>query len=201
MHHPPDRGGGRVNAALGQSEQGHPGFGLAAGLAGSPVRLLGLVELTPQAVELPQLVEGSAEGVPAREHIAGALGGVEGVGPGALELQDLAAVHQAVAAEGDETRLGVAPAGEGCGPLPRPAQVEQPLAGVDHLAVGDASDDRVDLLGCHRDHHLVQQGDPLAGLPRHHPRQAQGQACEREHVRIAEPLGDLGRLLEARHCR
>jgi hypothetical protein len=62
------------------------------------------------------------------EPIAGAFGFVVGLRPGAVQGEDLRAVHQTVAAVGDQVGLMVAPARQRGRPFLRAAHVEDLLA-------------------------------------------------------------------------
>ncbi len=131
-----------------------------------------------------------------REPLGGPLGLLHGVRPGAVEGHDLGAVDQALAPEGDQLRLGGAPAGQRRRPLLGPAQVVDLLAGFDHGAVDDPGHHRRHLVGLDGDHGLVQQGHARHRLPLQQPRPAQAEATQRHQVRVAEAAADPGHLVE-----
>ena len=81
-------------------------------------------------------------------------------------------------------------------PLPGPAQVEDLLARLDHGAVDDPGHGRRHLVGFHGDHHLVQQRQAGGGLAQREHRPAKAEPAQRNQVRVAEALADLGRLVE-----
>ena len=132
-----------------------------------PVRLLRLFEPAGKPVQLPLAVERRADRRlrPVTQSLRRVPGGVEGVHPGAVQLQDLGAMHQAVAAERDEIRLRIAPPAQRGGPLLRTADVEDELARFDHAAVDRSSDHLADLVGHHRGHRLVEQPHPVDRPP------------------------------------
>ena len=106
-----------------------------------------------------------------------------GVRPGTLQLHDLRAVHQALAAIGNEVRLRRAPLAERRRPLLGPAQVEDLLAFPDHRAVDDPDTDRRHLAGGDGHHDLVEQRHAFRGLPRSEERLADADATERHELR------------------
>jgi hypothetical protein len=77
-----------------------------------------------------------------------------------------------------------------------PAQVEDLLARLDHGAVDDPRDDRRHLAGLDGNHDLVQQRHAKGRLAEQDPRSAKTEPGERDQVRVAEALADLGRLSE-----
>ncbi len=70
------------------------------------------------------------------------------------------------------------------------------LAGLDDCAVDDSRRDRRDLAGDHRGHRLVEEGDSAASLGHGDQRLTATEAAHRSEVRVIEPLGDGGDLLE-----
>jgi hypothetical protein len=124
---------------------------LSSRLGGLPIAVLGLRELPAQPVQLGLLVAGHADhhrwtaGI--RKPVAGLPQFVHGIGPRAVELHDLGAMHQTLTAEGHQVQLRVAPARQGRGPLLCPAQIEDLLARRDHTAVGDPGNHRGHLTG------------------------------------------------------
>ena len=196
-----DRGGGRVDPALRDPEQGEPGLGVVAALAGLPVGGLRLVGLAAQPVQLGDLVHRPAE---RRLHggggqpLAGQPRLVHRVRPVAGLLHDLGAVHQALPAVGHELGLGRAPGAERGGPLAGAAQVVDVVAGLDGGAVDEAAGDRPDLACGDRGHHLVEQGDAGREVTAHDQRLAQSVPAERHQVGLLGALADRGGLLEDR---
>ena len=106
VHRAPHRRVRGIHLTLGQPQQRQAGLRPASPLAGLAVRLLGLRELAPQPVQLPQLVEGPADGRVAgrtRELFAGPPGFLHGVGPRAVQPHELGPVHQALPPVGHES--------------------------------------------------------------------------------------------------
>jgi hypothetical protein len=100
-------------------------------------------------------------------------------------------VDLAAAGEGDEVRLLLAPPRQGRRPLPRPAQLQDLLAGEDHPAVDDPGDDRREGAFRDRHHRLVQQPQAVPRPARVHEELPLRVEREREEVPVAEPLADL----------
>jgi hypothetical protein len=113
-----------------------------------------------------------------------------------VHLQDLGAVHQALAAERHQVRVGRAPVAQRRRPLLRPADVEGLLARRDHAAVGDPGDDRRHLTGSDGDHDLVEQRHALRGLAQPGQGLTPAEPGQRRQVLVAEALADLGGLAE-----
>ena len=107
-------------------------------------------------------------------------------------------MHEALAPVGHEVGLLFAPPVELCGPFGGPPEVEREQTELDHRAVHDPSRDRRDLVGCHREHHLVEHCDATARFTQCDQRLASGQPREREQVRISETTSDLRSLLGER---
>jgi hypothetical protein len=124
---------------------------------------LGPVQVAAEAAQLPELVValGGAGHVQVGEVPADQGGLPLGLSPGALALQDLAAVDAADAGEQHGRREGGQPAARRLGPLGRPAHVGQLGEGGHQVAVDVAGVLRGQLAGEHRQHGLVQQGHPL----------------------------------------
>jgi hypothetical protein len=163
-----------------------------------PPRLLGPRELAAQPMELRLEIEGPADPGPPdglREAFARLPGLAHGVRPGPLQMHDLGAVHQALAAIGHEVRLRRAPLAERLRPLLRPAQVEELLAFPDHGAVDDPDPDRRHFTGGDGNHDLVEQRHAGRGLSRPDEGLADAEATERHELRIAEALADPRRLV------
>ena len=177
--HAPDRHAGRVDVALGQPQQGDAGSGIPAELGGRSVGRRRLGELTSQAVQLTLLIAGETEGrvERVRQALAGPLRLDDRLGPLAVGLQHLRAVHEALPAVRHEVGLGRAPRVQRLGPLGCPAQLEHVDARLDHGAVHDPGGDRADLARCHRHHRLVEQLQPARDLPEGERRLAAARAC------------------------
>jgi hypothetical protein len=107
-------------------------------------------------------------------------------------------MDEAVASEGDEVGLRVAPAGERVRPLPRATEIENRLAQGDHLAVGDPGEDRLHLARGDRDHDLVQQRHSLGDSSLQDQRVSAPEPREHRRIGIRRALGDLPRFDEAR---
>ena len=187
--------GGDVDAALREPQQRHPGLGLAAERIGTFVGVLGHREFAAQPVQLGLDVVGAAEGQGIDrfgEPGAGVPGNGHGVGPGAVEHQELGAVQQAVPPVQDEAELGLTPPRERVRPLLAAAKVEQLVAGVDDRAVRVADGHRRDLAGLDRHHGLVEQRQALGDLAEVDQAPALSNPGEREQLPVAEPVTDLG---------
>ena len=117
-----------------------------------------------------------------------------------MQLHDLGAMHQAVAAERDEIRLRVTPVGQRRRPLLRPTQIEDLLAGLDHAAVDGAGDDLRHLVGRHGDHGFVEQGHSLDVPSLRDQGPALKVARKRHQIDVTEPIADLGGLTGDRVC-
>ena len=195
-----DRRGRGSDLTLRQPQQGQPGLRGVSLLAGLAVGLLGLGVPATQPLQLGQLVEGHPDHPwwPRRvgEPVARPTRLLQGVRPGAEELQDLGAVDQALTTERHQVRLGRAPATQRRRPLLGPADVEGLLAHRDHPAVGDACDDRRHFAGSDGDHYLVEQCHALRGLAQPGQRLTSAEPRERRQILIAEAVADLGGLAE-----
>src|SRR5918996_1191670 len=193
----PNRGCGRGAPALGESEERHARLRLPAEPARLSVRVLRLLELASQTMDLSLAVEGLGGRGPVetlREAFPGAACLLERVPPVPVELHDLRPVHEAAAGEGDEIRLLLAPAGQDRGPLLRPADLVRLLAGEDHAAVDDARRDRRHLPARDGHHGLVQESNALLDAAGPHQHGALRLKRERGPLRVAEPLGQGCRL-------
>jgi len=148
-------------------------------------------------MDLPPLVAGLA-----RCHwilcLEAALGGpprlLNRLRPGAVQLHDLGAMHQAAAGEGDQVGLALAPAGKSDSPLLGAAKLVGVLAGQDHAAVDDPGGDRGELASGDRDHRLVQQRQALLEAPKSDQDVALLLCGEGEQIRVLEALADRRRL-------
>ncbi len=190
----PDPGSRLSGAALGQPQQGQARLGRRE----PPTRLLEAAErlllLPAEPVQLGQLVIGTAGRGVLAEGPARALRLVHGFGPRALDRHDLGAVHQALPAVRREPRLLEAPPVQRRRPLPRPGQVEDQLAGLDHRAVEDAAHLGRDLARGHGHHRLVERSHPGGDLAPLDQRLPAAQRAECGEVPIAVPTPDRGDL-------
>ena len=107
-------------------------------------------------------------------------------------------MDEAVASEGNEVGLRIAPARERLRPLPRATEIEHRLAQGDHLAVGDPGEDRRNLVCRDGDHDLVEQRHAIGDPSLQDQRISAAEPREHRRVGIAEALGDLPRFDEAR---
>jgi hypothetical protein len=112
--------------------------------------------------------------------------------PGAVQVQDLGAMHQAPTGEGDHVRLAVAPGRQRLGPLAGTPPLQDLLAGVQHRAVDRADHDRGELAGDHRHHGLVERGHGFAHPAQPHQGAAQDVQRERDQVGVASVPADPG---------
>jgi hypothetical protein len=113
--------------------------------------------------------------------------------PCPVQVQELGAVDQAPAGEGDHVGLVGAPGRQRLGPLAGPPPLQDFLAALQHRAVDRAHHHRGELTGDHRHHGLVEGGHGLV-----HPAQPdQGAALdlqpERDQVVVASVPADPGR--------
>jgi hypothetical protein len=197
VRHAADRGPSGVDLALGQPQLRKPGVWLAAPPTGLAVGLLGLGELSAQAVQLALQVEPCAGRRllwSLYEPLARLPRGIDGIGPCALQVHDLGAVDQALTAVEHHLGLRLAPPGQRRRPLARPAQVEALLACGDRRAVHEPGNDRRDLIGHDRDHGLVEHGQSVGDPALPDQGVTLDQAGEGHEIDVAEALTDLRRL-------
>ncbi len=191
-----DRGRRDIDLTLREPQLRKTRLRLPSRLEGLPVAVLGLRELPAQPVQLGLLVAGHADhhrragGI--TKPVAGLPHFVHGIGPRAVELHELGAMHQALTAERHQIRLGIAPAGQRRGPLLRPAQIEDLLTRRDHPAVGDPGNHRGHLAGGDRHHDLVEQCDTLGRRCQPDQRLTPAKPGQRLQVRVTETPADLG---------
>src|SRR5204863_8998995 len=141
LEHATNRGRRDLDLTLRLPQLGEPGVRLSSRSAGLPVCLFGLRELSTQAMELaPHVLSGPDGGVARRlrQALARLLCFVHGARPGAAELQNFGAMHEADTAVGDQSGLRFAPPRERRRPFLRPAQIEGRVAGADDGAVDEA---------------------------------------------------------------
>ncbi len=124
-------------------------------------------------------------------------GGFQGVRPCALQLKDLTAVDETVAAERNDVGLCIAPTSERLCPLPRATEIEHRLTQGDHLTVGDPREHRRHLVCGDRDHDLVQQRHALGDSSLEDQRVPAAQPREHRRVGVGQALGDRPCLDEA----
>ena len=74
-------------------------------------------------------------------------------------------------------------------------------AGKDYAAIDDSGDDRGELTRGDRNHHLVQQPQPLVRVPISDQHVALFMSGKRKQIRVAETLADRGRLGSGRGGR
>ena len=167
VRHPADRRNRGIDLSLSQPQQRQARLRLAPGVRGGPVRLLSMLQVATQALQLGESVQGVAGSRRPREALARSVGLLDGVLPVTVQLHDLGAVHEALTAERHQIGLRVAPTTERSGPLRRPAHIEHRLASIDCSAQDGPGDDRRHLAGRDGDHRLVEQrASPRRSAPR-----------------------------------
>ena len=121
-----------------------PGRRLASVAARFSVGALGGGELAAESMQLADLVERRADGgMPRFAQVAErVLRGLGGIRPRSVRLQHLRPMHEALAPEGHEVWLLLAPVRQDLGPLRGPTQVEGVDARRDDPAVDDPRRDR-----------------------------------------------------------
>jgi hypothetical protein len=202
---PADRRRGRVGPALSQPQQGQPWLRLQAPAAGLPVGVLRRREVPQGPVELRLLVEGGAGGIAVgtlRESLSCPSSLLGRLRPGPVQVQDLGPVNQALAGEGDQVRLLVAPGRQRGSPFVGAAPLQDLLAGIDHRAVHRPGDGGRQLAGHDRHHRLVQQHQALTHPGRSHRGAALDAQRERDQVTIGNAPADrdgTGRCLARAH--
>ena len=97
--------------------------------------------------------------------LGGPPGRLDRLRQGPAQAQDLGPVDQALAGEGDQSGLAVAPRAQRRGPLAGPAQLGHLLADLDHPAVDGARHRRRELAGHGRHHRLVEHGQAAGTSP------------------------------------
>jgi hypothetical protein len=193
----PNRSCGGAAAPLGESQERHARLRLPTEPARFSVGVLGLPELASQAMDFSLPVKGLGGGGPVeapRKAFPGAPCLLQSVAPVPVELHDLGPVHETAAREGNEIGLLLTPTGQDRSPLPCPAELVHLLACQDDPAVDDPHRDRrhPPAGDCH--HRLVQESEALldaACADQHAALRLNG---EREALRVAEALGDGGRV-------
>ena len=107
-------------------------------------------------------------------------------------------MHPADAGEGDHLGLLLAPLCQRGGPLAGAAERVDLLTGLDHTAIHQAGHDGRQLPRGDRDHHLVQQREPLLDLPLLDANPALIVPATGDQVRVPATLADLGGLSRGR---
>src|SRR5439155_14615953 len=139
-----DRGSRRIEPALSQTQLGQSRLWLPPEPARLLVGPLRGRELALETKKLSLPIPGqSGRRVPGTgETLPCAPGLFERLAPGAVELQDLRAMHEAAAGERDHLRLQGPPVGERSRPLPCAPHLVDLLAGKDDAAVDEPRHDR-----------------------------------------------------------
>ena len=193
--HTADRRRCRRRVSLLATEQRQARLRLIPPGAGFQESLFGRVEVPAQPMDLPLPVARPAAGQLVQhalvEPIRGHLGGVEGIGPRAVEFQDLGPVDLAQPIVFHHRRLTVTPPDQPEHPCPSMGDLEGVLAEHESVAIENAGDDRRQLLRRGRDDGLIDQAQPL--LDAAHIEQRAGLVVTRQprQVKIAEPLAHL----------
>ena len=125
--------------------------------------------------------------------LGGPAGRLHRVRPGSAQAQDLGPVDQALAGEGDQAGLAVAPGGQRLGPLAGPAQLRHLVADLDHPAVDGARDRGRELAGHGRHHGLVEHGQASGDLAPGHRGRPLEELAEGHQVGLAGLAPDPGR--------
>ena len=113
--------------------------------------------------------------------------------PCPVQVQDLGAMDQAPAGEGDHVRLLAAPGRQRLGPLVGAPPLQDLLAALQHRAVDRADHHRGELAGDHRHHGLVERGHGLAHPAQPHQGAALDLQRQRDQVGVASVPADPGR--------
>jgi hypothetical protein len=108
-------------------------------------------------------------------------------------MQDLRAVDQALAGEGDHARLVAAPCGQRGSPFVGAPQLGDLLAGLDRAAVDGARDQGRELAGDDRHHGLVEQGQTRLDPALLHQSAALEEQRERNQVAVTGAPAELDR--------
>ena len=170
-----NRGRRRVHSSLRESELREAGLRVPAVMACLTVRPLGRLEVSEEPLELGLPVERQADATEVLrldEPLPRPPRLLEGVRPGAAELEDLGAMDETAAGERHDVRLALAPLRQHRRPLLRTARLEHFLAGEDDAAVHDSRRHRRQVASHRGEHRLVEDGEPLghpARLDQHEP--------------------------------
>src|SRR5262249_53537840 len=150
-------------------------------------------EITLETMNFGGLVErcGDRARVAARDLAGGGTPGLlDRFLPGAVQLHDLGAMNQAIAAEGDELRLRLAPCGECISPFAGAVEGVDALARTDDAAIDKSGEDGRDLAGSGRQHRLVEKGEPAGHVAQPDQGKALDIAREDREVLFAEAVTD-----------
>ncbi len=192
-----NRGHGDADLPLRKSQLGETRLGFPSVPARLEVRVLRLVELSEQPMELRFPVPGEPDPtlVPrVDEALLRPLRLLERIRPFPVQLHDLRAMYEAPTGERQHVRLALAPPREGRSPLSSAADLVDLPTREDHAAIDDARRDRRQLSRNHGHHCLVEEGKPLLHSARLDQHQPLSVSRERESIGISEPLGDRGGL-------
>lgn len=118
---------------------------------GRCIRLLRGVELPAQPLHLTLLVPSPPDRLPVSEAVSllCRTRGLEGLGPGSVQEEELGTVRLALATERHHARLRLTPVVEGRSPNLRAANVENQMTAFDHGTVDEPRGNRRDLAGRH----------------------------------------------------
>ena len=160
-----DDGQGDLGASLGQAQQRKPPAGLAAEALGLGERLFSPVELTEATPDVADFGVGrrAVAQVPVVQFFAGPFGFADGLGQGAAPLQYAGPVDPADARE-DRKRMLLRPCDGRLGPLGRPVEVAELLAGADQAAVHLARGVGQEAVFDGEEHRLVEVAEALRDL-------------------------------------
>ena len=155
---------------------------------------LGGVEVAPEPVDFALFVEAAVGGHPvaAEGEVLRGFGRVDRLGPGAVQPVQLGPVHLALAAEGHQVLLRVAPPVQRPRPLVGAVQVEGQMAGFDHCAVDDPGGDRGDFPDRDGNHGFVEQGQAVVELAQHDLCLPEAQRTEGRRVSVATCPSEVG---------
>ncbi len=197
---PPHRSEGRGLRSPRQPQQGRARLRVEAVLGARRVGGVRPGRLAAQPVEVAELARGQTdrrEGPGQPVALDGRRQLLHGLVPRPAGPHHLAAVQGALAGEGDEPGLLLAPALQQLGPLLDAAQVRHLLAALDGGAVDVAEQDRLEGAVGRLEHRLVEErdagGDPAA-VDRHPPL---GAEPDGEQAGVTVPASRLGRPLGA----
>ncbi len=114
------------------------------------------------------------------------------VGPSALELHDLCAMHQALAGKAHQLRLRLAPSRKGGCPFASTVERIHLMTAVDHAAIDQTRNQRRQFPGGDCKHRLVQQRKPPLHMPLLYKGSALQMPGDRNQVWLTEAATDFG---------